>query len=373
MTFSAIILLQMAYKSLSHLDSLYSPFGTSWDLFKYHNEIPSTEGTSGNIKILLPSGSFLYVSHSCVFSLKKLDSHLTCNSRNLMDGNSNVFNFKNIDMPEGAIYGDDEVVALFYMLSRSNVTTYRYKSVTVSKTIEHELGLMTLISYATATPSLLCNYYGAMFDREAQIPHIDVLLRGKISIFDLEEQVSNLATMVKVLAFGARMDCVDDVDYSYLRRIVWMYPWSICQMGCRDQLIVIAKEFASKNPTAKTIHDILGREELITYHDVDIWSQEELKKYQDHRRHVDIETEINGIKMVRIPAVARDLGFEFTEADAMETGRTIAAKYREAYHMSPNKITVEIQGTSRNINCYRRRDYDLIKDVITEYMKTKSV
>jgi len=146
-----------------------------------------------------------------------------------------------------------------------------------------------------------------------------------------------------------------------LYRMLLLFPCT-CFHGNDD---IPIDEFVSKglNVSSNVINPIIS-----AWNDK---NSDALHDMQQKALHYDIETEsMDGVKMIRIPDVAKKIGVRMTKDDLLGVGKVVANVYRMVTHLEPNRIMVKIQDKPApiSINHYCRKDFDIVKQGIEMYM-----
>lgn len=176
--------------TLSHLDQHHSHSKRQWEIFKCHHE----ENLGLKIKLPGPEESILYSSATAIYNLNILESHLVCKTRKLMDDNSkDKFDFS--DVVSLYAYDSDDVIDLFFMLSREDIYEYNYVFHKEKSCIG--AGFLSLLSYTA--PSLLREMFSKMYGSLSRASTLDK---------NTPEYPNRLDNLIKFAIVGINLYCI---------------------------------------------------------------------------------------------------------------------------------------------------------------------
>lgn len=247
---------------------------------------------------------------------------------------------------------------------------------------------------------LVCNTIALMKDNEPDtydLSKVDFkpeevilmfyLINFPDSVTDIPlEYIFNVVTLISLYA----TELVDEIlyrTYEYLwyssdsenRMIIWwdvIYLYQKCQIEQIPANIRSKRVFLMMHPYTLYNHckdvDITY---LCDYTDIiENWSDgclDKLKEIEESRKGLILR--YDGVReYIRIPHVAKSMGYNFTMADNIQCGKCVSECYVDTFGRGPNAIRVDIDGTSVSIKHYKPEDYYIVVRGIEKYLEEKN-
>lgn len=333
---------------LSSYDSIFcdSEISTLWAIFQYNNDNASGQ------QVILPSGANLTISTTCLYHLTQYGSHLVCESRSCFKDSKGTFDLT--DIPSLYEYNDFDVILLFLMLSATqtapNVDIFgQYRGYSSDKIT---VGFFSVASYILPDKTF----------HETMYNYLNVIYAGISIIEDARFFIRNenryIDTVVYLIILNAAAIKLGYSSSSHpgLAPLLSLYPWTFRKY--KSECITILSEKHDSNAITGSYSSAI---EMFG----DNVTEERALEYENNVLHYDIETEADGKKIIRIPAVAKKLGYETTEADNIAIGKTVIENIRRR----PEKVGIDINGRRVMINAYYRSDFSLIERAVRGYFE----
>lgn len=306
-------------------------------------------------RVLLPDGQYLYLSPEVKFWLRKYNSVLTSFTRALFKegDDADLIDFSTSE------YSALDIIFFFYLITHPQ-DTYILK--------EKDFACEVIMLVHLYAPSLTENIFSAV---ESDVETI--LKTSDVDAVKIFWKLVLLSEIIGIKSYWLRPQ---------IHAALTFFPHSIYEMdtslNIENLLYNLDEDWRKKS--LEYLNDDAPQNNYITpslQEIINHWKEGNEGKLHHIEYRPDIEALMekndDGIALLRIPVVARQMGLELNEQEAIDCGKYVLIEYRHQNRSNfPPKIKYTKNGNVININHYTKLDHHILITGIENYKKSKA-